>query len=127
MIERMGDIEAALRTWLGPGWTVAVEVRSDGRINIGAAHPLSHGMGIDGIEPEHAVEYAQRGWALERGNLASAPLKVEHHNILMGVRVMIEAERLDGHDRDVAATVLHGIGLLTRDEANWVRLIEPTT
>lgn len=38
---------------------------------------------------------------------------------------MIDAERLDAHDRDVVGTVLRGVGLLTRDEADWIRQIEP--
>ena len=125
MTGRMGDLEAALCEWLGDSWTVTAEKRSDGRIDIAAAHPLSHGIGIEGVEAERAVEFARRGWAPERDNVASAPLSVFHHNIVMGVRVMIDAKRLDDHDRDVVATVLNGIGLLTRDEANWVRLIEP--
>ena len=51
MTERMGDIEAALCEWLGDGWTVTVQHRGAGRINIDAAHPLSHGMGIHGTDP----------------------------------------------------------------------------
>lgn len=122
-------IEDELRDWFGPGWTVAVTTSAinSSTVVIEDEHPLSHGVTFDQLAPDEAVQTVKRPGLgeQERTNVAAAPVETPHRELLMGLRVMIDAERLDAHDRDVVGTVLRGVGLLTRDEADWIRQIEP--